>query len=105
MSFADRELPEVCRLTFVPTETDEGVSIRPSGATMDEDGVYHLPPFKGVEGLLPGTYAIRVSYFDLKRNGNPDIEGDWKEYQHEAGELTVEEGSSGVVHDIEVTRK
>ena len=102
ISFADRELPEVCRLTFVPTETDKEVSIRPSGGTMDDDGVYHLPPYKGVEGLMPGTYKIRLSYFDLKKNGNPDVDGDWKEQQFEAGELTIEEGSGAVVHDIAV---
>lgn len=102
ISFPDRDLPEVCRLTFVPTETAEGVSIRPSGATMDEQGVYHLSPHKGVEGLLPGRYKIRLSYFDLKRNGNPDIEGDWKEQTFEAGELNVEAGSRAVEHNIEV---
>lgn len=102
LSFPDRDMPEVCRLTFVPTETDEGVAIRPGSATMDEDGNYSLAPFKGVEGLLPGTYSIRISYFDLKRNGDPSRDSDWKEHTFDAGELTVEAGSRGVVHDIEV---
>lgn len=69
---------------------------------MDEDGVYHLAEYKGVEGLLPGTYSIRVNYFDLKKNGNPDVEGDWKEKTFEAGELVVEAGARRVEHDIEV---
>lgn len=102
ISFPDREPPEVCRLTFVPTENDEGTAIRPGSATMDEAGTYHLTPFKGVEGLLPGTYSIRISYFDLKRNGDPNRDSDWKEHNFDAGELTIEAGSRGVVHDIEV---
>ena len=102
ISFPDRDTPEVCRLSFVPADSDEGVAIRGNGATMDADGTYHLAPFKGVEGLLPGKYTITVSYFDLKRNGNPDREGDWKEHTFDAGELLVEEGSRAIQHDIEV---
>lgn len=102
ITFPDRDTPEVCRLSFVPTNTDEGVAIRPNGATMEADGTYHLTPHKGVEGLLPGEYSIRVSYFDLKRNGDPDREGDWKEQTYEAGELLIEDGSRAIVHDIEV---
>lgn len=102
LSFADRDIPEVCRLSFVPTDTTEGTAIRPSGATMDEEGTYHVTKFKGVEGLLPGTYSISVSYYDLKPNGNPDREGDWKETKFDAGELTIEAGSRAVKHDIMV---
>lgn len=102
ISFPDRDTPEVCRLSFVPLDTDEGVAIRPNGATMEADGTYRLTPHQGVEGLLPGRYSIRVSYFDLKPNGNPDREADWKEYTYDAGELLVEEGSSAIKHDIEV---
>ena len=101
--FADRELPEVCRLTFVPTGDAAGA--RSGGATMESDGTYRLSPFKGVEGLLPGTYKVRVSYFDLKKNGNPDRESDWRESTFEAEELVIEEGSKPISHDIDVTGK
>ena len=102
VSFAERDIPEVCRLAFVPTNTAEGQAIRPNGATMEPDGKYRPTEYKGVEGLLPGTYSIRLSYFDLKKNGNPDREGDWKEHTYDAGELVIEEGSRAVEHNIEV---
>ena len=102
ITFADRDVPEVCRLSFLPTESTEGVSIRPSGGEMSADGTYELAPFQGVKGLLPGTYKIRINYFDLKRNGDPDREGDWKETSFDAGELVIEAGSGPVTHDIEV---
>lgn len=98
--FADRDIPEVCRLTFVPTDSAPGV--RPGGATMEADGTYKLSPYKGVEGLLPGTYKVRLNYFDLKKNGNPDREGDWREKTFEGEDLVIEEGSSAITHDIEV---
>lgn len=98
VTFAGREVPEVCRLSFVP----QGEGGRSSGATMDAEGNYRPVPFKGVEGLMPGTYDVRLSYFDLKKNGNPDREGDWKEFTFDAEQLVIEEGSGAVTHDIEV---
>lgn len=102
ISFANRETPEVCRLSFVPTDVPEGTAIRPNGATMEADGTYRLTPYQGVEGLLPGRYLIRVNYFDLKRNGDPNREGDWREQTYDGGELVVEQGARAIEHHIEV---
>lgn len=102
LTFASREIPEVCRLSFVPKEEEGGGAIRPNGATMEPDGTYRMTPYQGVEGLLPGTYSVRISYFQLKKNGNPDREGDWKEFKYEAEDLVVEPGSRAITHDIEV---
>ncbi len=104
ISFTDRATPEVCRLTFVPTDSKSAGTIRPNGGEMQADGTYRLAPHQGVEGLLPGRYIVRVSYFDLKPNGNPDRESDWKEYTYEAEELVVEEDSKAITHDIEVSK-
>ena len=101
--FSGRETPEVCRLTFVPLdEPADGGTIRPSGATMQADGSYRMTPYLGVEGLLPGRYAVRVSYFDLKPGGNPDREADWIEHKFEGDELVIEPGSRSVEYDVEV---
>lgn len=101
--FQSRDLPQVCRLTFVPADgSAEGETLRPNGATMEPDGAYRMTPYQGVEGLMPGRYTVRVSYFDLRPGGNPDREGDWKEFSHVADELVVEPGSRAVEHDVMV---
>ena len=100
--FHSRERPEHCRLTFVPVEGSTDGPIRPNGATMQADGTYQMAPYQGVEGLLPGRYIVRVSYYDLKPGGNPDREADWIEYTHEGSELVVEPGAGSVEHDVEV---
>lgn len=105
VTFADRETPEVCRLDFLPLDAAEGVKLRPNGATLQADGTYKMTPHLGVEGLLPGRYAVRVSFYDLKRGGNPDREGDWREYTYDAGEVTVDPDAGSVVHDITVSAK
>ncbi len=101
--FQGRELPEVCRLTFVPLDdSTAGGTIRPNGATMEPNGAYRMTPYQGVEGLIPGRYAVRVSYFDLKPGGNPDREADWIEHKFEADELLIESGSRAIEYNVEV---
>ena len=101
--FGNREIPAVCRLTFVPVEdgSTEG-GIRPNGATMQADGTYRMTPYQGVEGLVPGRYTVRVSYFDLKPGGDPQRENDWIEHKFEADELVIEAGSRAVEYDVQV---
>jgi len=98
-----RELPKVCRLFFVP-QSSEGVS-RPSVAEMQEDGSYSVTAFKGSDGLLPGSYRVEVSFFDLKPGGNPNSETGWVERRHDAGELVVDADSSGVEYNVTVPAK
>ena len=105
VAFEGRELPEVCRLTFVPTEVPEGEQLRPNGATMHADGSYEMTPHLGVKGLLPGKYVVRVAYYDLRPGGNPDREGDWRERTYEAEPLEIQPGESKVEYDIVVPKK
>ncbi len=101
LTFEGREQPEVCRLTFLPQ--DSSGSVRPSGGEMASDGTYQPVAFRGVHGLYPGTYSVRLSYFDLKPGGNRDVEADWTEYTHEPTEpLVVESGTSSATYDITV---
>ncbi len=101
VTFTGRDQPEVCRLTFVPQ--DSTGPVRPSGGEMAQDGTYQPVAFRGVNGLYPGTYSVRVSYFDLKPGGNRNVEADWIEHTHEPTEaLVVESGSSGATYDITV---
>jgi len=100
VSMVGRELPKVVRVFFQPTAS-EGV-VRPSVAEIDADGTYTVKAFKDSDGLLPGSYRIQVSYFDLKPGGNPNSEQGWTERKHDAGELIVPADADEVEHDIEV---
>lgn len=102
LTFSGRELPGVCRLTFVPT-ADGDSGVRPSGGEMTPNGTYELTEFRGVRGLYPGSYRVRLAYYDLRPGGNPDVEGDWKETSYEAPDLLViEAGSAAVQYDLTV---
>jgi hypothetical protein len=94
---AGREAPQVCRLFFTPTGGG-----RPSAAEADESGDYRVTSFRGAEGMPPGSYRVRVTYFDLKPGTDPNNDANWIQHDYEAGELKVDAESDGVQHDITV---
>jgi hypothetical protein len=104
---AGRSVPKVCRLYFLPASTDEpsrGPS-RPSIAQMEEDGSYAVKAYKDSDGLLPGTYHVEVSYYELRPGGNPMSEAGWLEHKHDAGELVIDADSDGVEFNITLPAK
>ena len=100
VNFIGRDVPKYCRLFFQPLQT-EGIS-RPSSATAEADGSYEVKAFRRSAGLVPGTYRVQISYYNLKRGANPEVESNWVESVYDAGELVVDAGSRGVEHNIEV---
>jgi hypothetical protein len=103
VTFVGRETPKVCRLFFRPVQS-EGL-LRPCAAATEPDGTYQVKAFQQSKGLVPGTYRIRVSYFDLKPGANPELDTSWVETRYDAGELVVDADSSGIEHNIEVPKK
>lgn len=103
VSFAGREPPQVCRLFFQPVEP--AGATRPTVVEMGSDGTYRASAFRGRDGLRPGKYQIRVTYFDLKPGGDPNQETGWKEQQFDAGEVIVAADSRGVERNIEISAK
>ncbi|WP_146401674.1 hypothetical protein [Pseudobythopirellula maris] len=102
IEFAGRDRPGVCRVSFVP-EASQG-PIRPRGGTMGSDGAYQLTEYLGVRGLTPGTYRIRLTYYDLKPGGDAANESDWIGNEYESSEtLTIEPGMHSVTHNIVVS--
>jgi len=103
VTIAGRDRPKVCRLFFHPVETKSVT--RPTAAETDEEGMYEVRSFKGVEGLVPGTYSVRVSYYDLKPGKDPADDRNWIQSDYDAGELVVDPDSDGVEHNINVPAK
>jgi hypothetical protein len=103
IKFTGRDAPKVCNVFFLPVKV-EGI-IRPSTTQREPDGSYAVKAFQNSKGLIPGSYKVRVLYYDLKPGANPAIEASWRETAFDAGELIVDASSSGVQHDIEVPAK
>jgi hypothetical protein len=103
ITFAGREAPKVCNIFFQPLNV-EGVS-RPSTTKREPDGKYSVKAFERSKGLVPGTYRVKLFYYDLKPGANPGLDSSYRESTFDAGEVVVDANSSGVEHNIEVTPK
>ena len=103
VTFVGRDAPKTCRLFFKPIKV-EGLT-RPAAAERSPNGSYAAKAFSTSKGLLPGTYKIEVSYYDLVPGKNPDLETSWAETNFNAGELVVDVNSNGIEHNIEVSGK
>jgi hypothetical protein len=101
--FVGRDAPKTCRLFFKPIKV-EGL-IRPAVAERSSSGSYAAKAFSNSKGLLPGTYKVEVSYYDLVPGKNPELETSWAETKFNAGEIVVDANSSGVEHNIEIPKK
>jgi hypothetical protein len=103
VTIAGRGFPKVCRIFFLPV-TSEGPK-RPSMAETTEDGKYAVKSFKDSEGLLPGSYKVNLTYYDLKPGADPALDGSWIIQDYDAGELAVDADSDGIEHNITVPAK
>jgi hypothetical protein len=103
VSFSAREAPKICRLFFQPVQTASVT--RPSSATTEADGTYEAKAFRDSDGLVPGTYKVQVSYYDLRPGANPNLETSYVESVYDAGELVVADDADEVEHNIEVPAK
>jgi hypothetical protein len=103
VSFVGRETPKVYSIFFQPVKV-EGI-VRPTIADADSSGFYEARAFKDSRGLIPGTYTVQVTYYDLKPGANPDLESSWIATNYNAGELVVDANSGEVKRDIEVRAK
>ena len=103
VTFVGRDTPKTCRLFFKPVKV-EGLT-RPAVAERSSNGSYSARAFASSRGLLPGTYKIEVSYYDLVPGKNPDLETSWAETNFHAGELVVDANSKGIEKNIEIPKK
>ena len=103
VSFVGRDAPKTVRLVFKTVKT-EGLT-RPAVAERSPNGSYQAKSFSTSKGLIPGTYQIEITYYDLKPGGDPNKESSWAELIFDAGELVVDSNSSGMEHNIEIPKK
>jgi hypothetical protein len=102
VAFEGRKLPGSCRIMFAPNKAADGAILRPSIATMQSDGSYQVAPYHGTRGLVPGTYQVRVTYYDVKPGADAKVESSWNRKEYVAPELQIEPGSSRITHNITV---
>jgi hypothetical protein len=103
VSFIGREVPTWCHIYFTPMKTD--TMVRPTFAERQPNGSYNAKSFSTSRGLLPGTYRVRVNWYELKPGKDPNRESNWNEVSFDAGELVVDANSNGIEKNVEIQNK
>ena len=88
----------------------EGVSSRPGTAAFDADGRYTATTFAPGDGLLPGTYNLRVDCWQTAPNmeGKPVVSFIPARYQNAASSelvLTVNQDARQITFDVKLKSK
>lgn len=92
VTLADGTVPKNCTVYFQPTEVAQGDPLRPATANVGEDGSFEVTSFREGDGLVPGTYQVKIVYYTLRPGGNPATESGWQSHEHLADNLVVESG-------------
>lgn len=70
VTFAGGPCPKPGTIDFEPVAAAEGLPRRPGWAKFAEDGAFEVTSFQNGDGLLPGTYNIKVSCWNGQPSGD-----------------------------------
>ena len=111
VTFDGREPAAECELYFVPSMAQEAqpqrFRPRPAVALSSLDGAFVVSSFKEGDGLLPGTYEVRVECWKTRPKESEDGKPAVKGVSHvPAGftppTLTVDPAQAAIRYDLEV---
>jgi hypothetical protein len=89
---------------FAPITVAEGLPRRPGRAEFDKSGKYQATSFESGDGLVPGTYRVRVECWKIA----PTMEKPGESYLTPDAvlpDLTVAADAGSISHDIDVPPK
>ena len=64
VTFAGGPCPKPGSIVFGPKAVDEGLPQRAGSASFQEDGHFEVTSFKAGDGLVPGTYVVKVTCWE-----------------------------------------
>ena len=71
VTLAGKAWPAEGRLYFLPTKPAEGFKLKPGVGRFDKNGKFVAGSFEDADGLVPGTYGIRVECWKVP----PTVDG------------------------------
>lgn len=102
VTFAGKPPSQPGALFFAPREVVEGYPRRGGRALFDTDGTYEATSFEKGDGLVPGTYVVRVESWKMPPSmGRPGVS--LVPQGFEAAELKVGVDSPAVQYDLDVS--
>jgi len=97
VTFEGRELPEHCTVYFHPVEVPAGLPKRPAASRLREDGRPSVTSWKTGDGLVPGTYEVKIQYYDPKPGADITSDDSWVGKSHQVEDLVIEPGTESQI--------
>jgi hypothetical protein len=94
ITFGGRECPAAGVIYFVPTSAPAGLPRRPASATFDKDGRFRVTSFQPGDGLLPGSYSVRIECW-RQRPSEMSKGISYVPVGYTPPEVTIEQGTRG----------
>lgn len=89
-------------LFFAPVEPEEGYPRRGGRALFDPDGAFEVSSFEPGDGLIPGSYRVRVeSWKQVPAMGKPGVSNVPRGFQ--APDVVVSSQDGTVHYDLELS--
>ena len=94
--------PEIGTVYFVPIEVAPGLPRRPAHANFSKDGEFSVTSFDEGDGLIPGTYRVRIECWKEKPkdDGTPGVS--WVKSGFQVPDLVVASGSDTIEREYDV---
>jgi hypothetical protein len=108
VTFAGGPPPAKGTITFMPTSGPEGLPKRPGTAVFDESGAFQTTSFKPNDGLIPGTYAVRIDCWkETPSTSDPEARErlNYVPKSYQPPEVTVEVGGPVLDLKFDVPKK
>lgn len=107
ITFAGGPCPKAGTIDFEPVAAVEGLPRRRGWAKFAEDGAFEATSFDEGDGLLPGTYAIKVSCWDGQPSGDDPSSFERLNLVPKSftQEVVVERDSDPIEVNVDVPRK
>ena len=96
VTFNGGPCPNSGMVLFAPISAAEGMSLRPGSGNFDTDGKFQVTSFERGDGLIPGTYRVRVECWE-KLPGDFDPGVSHVPEGFDLGELVIEAGTREAV--------
>jgi len=93
VTFEGRELPKYCKVYFHPIEVPAGLPKRPAASRLGEDGRLSVTSWKKGDGLVPGTYEVKIQYYDPKPGADLTSDDGWVGKSHQVENLVIKPGT------------
>ncbi len=95
--------PAAGTIYFNQTNVAAGSAGRPGSGTFDESGKYEAGSFEENDGLMPGTYRVRIECLSQSSGYIDDPTESYVPKDFQARDLVVNAEKRSVVFDIDVT--